>query len=419
MAILGTKKIWKPAPHTAASQKENQILKNAGYINIQLYCVNYMAKGNFWQDVFGGKDHVVLTTSLKYQTGVETIEATSVQDMREVRVNQNYNLGLQRNLAVKVPAHADAIALEVKMTAVKNDVLQAKFDMLNQPDFQSALQLAPAVVGQVLTITSLVKKLFSDTAPQAALEASYAGIVGLKPEDHPVSNGKLTQGMLILLSTNEGDAFNKVDESKFELRGDTLYYNNRQVENTYIVFNITFEPLKGDDEKANWFRKYSDALNNLDKIHTTEDEGEIIKIFNDSKTLWIEGNALLDADETYINKEKMGLKGVAIKAIKEKYNELHPATAPPPAANLMPATETLKNLTANTPFNVVKAALPVTGKFLKAHLNPDVKSAMDGVVFTGLSEHEEELGRLLARDANDYLSHLEASAIDLKLNARA
>ena len=162
MAILGTKKFWKPSVGASATQRENQILKNAGYINLQLRTVNYMSVGNFWQTTFGGKDNIALATTLKYQSGVESIEATSVQDVREVKVNKNYNLGLQRNIAVKIPANADAIAIEVKMTAVKNDSLQAKFDMLNQPEYQSALQLAPTVVGQVLTITSLVKKLFTN-----------------------------------------------------------------------------------------------------------------------------------------------------------------------------------------------------------------------------------------------------------------
>ncbi|UWX58180.1 hypothetical protein NY406_02580 [Chlorobaculum sp. MV4-Y] len=103
-----------------------------------------------------------------------------------------------------------------------------------------------------------------------------------------------------MISTNEGDPFNNVDESKFEIKGDTLHYNNKQVENTYIIFNISFEPLKGQNENANWFK----AINNLDKIQLTTNSKEIEKIFNNSKTIWIEGNALLDADATYINNEK-------------------------------------------------------------------------------------------------------------------
>ena len=177
MAILGTKKFWKPAPGATSTQKENQILKNAGYINIQLHSVNYMSVGNFWQNTFGGDDNIALATSLKYQSGTETIEATSVQDVREVEANKVINFGLQRNIAVKIPANADALSLEVKMTAVKDDSLQTKFDMLNKSEYQAALQLAPTVVGQVLTITSLVKKLFTDSDPHSQLDAGYAGIM--------------------------------------------------------------------------------------------------------------------------------------------------------------------------------------------------------------------------------------------------
>lgn len=215
MAILGTKKFWKPSVGSSITQKENQILKNAGYINLQLRTVNYMSVGDFWQNTFGGKDNIALATTLKYQSGNDSIEAISVQDIREVKANKNYNLGLQRNIAVKIPANADAIAIEVKMIAVKNDSLQAKFDMLNQPEYQSALQLAPAVVGQVLTITSLVKKLFTESDSNAQIEASYAGIISSQQEDNPVSNGKFTRGLLIMISTNDGDQFNNVDESKF------------------------------------------------------------------------------------------------------------------------------------------------------------------------------------------------------------
>jgi hypothetical protein len=207
MAILGTKKFWKAAQGEASTQQSSQILKNSGYINIQLHSVNYMSVGNFWQSTFGGSDKIALATNVKYQTGVDSIEATAIQDVREVKVNRNYNLGLQRNIVVKIPANSDAIAIEVRMTSVKNDALQAKFDMLNKPEYQSALQLAPTVVGQVITVTSLVKKLFSDSDPHSQLEASYAGIISIQSENFPISNGKLAKGFLIMISTNDGAQF--------------------------------------------------------------------------------------------------------------------------------------------------------------------------------------------------------------------
>jgi hypothetical protein len=373
-----------------------------------------MSVGNFWQSTFGGKDNIALATTLKYESGVESIEATSVQDVREVKVNKNYNLGLQRNIAVKIPANSNAISLEVKMTAVKNDLLQSKFDMLNKPEYQSALQLAPTVVGQVLTITSLVKKLFSDSDPHAQLEASYAGIISAQPEDNPVSNGKLTQGLLIMISTNDGDKFEGIDESKFELRGDSLYYENKQVENTYLVFNISFEKLKGDDETANWFKKYTAALNNLDKIQLTSDTSEVQKIYNDSKTMWIEGNALIDVDDSYINIERIKIKNASIKTITDKYKEL---TSAAPVVSIASNSELLQGLTGSATFNMVREALPITGSFLNDNLDLDPNKPIGNISFSELTKHESELSKVLDKDTKNYLSDLKKNNITFSLNA--
>ena len=412
MPILGTKKFWKPSFGASLTQKENQILKNAGYINLQLRTVNYMSIGNFWQTTFGGKDIIALTTSLKYESGIDSIEATAVQDIREVKVGKNFNLGLQSNIAVKIPANADAISLGVKMTAVKNDLLQSKFDMLNKPEYKSALQLAPAVVGQVLTISSLVKNLLTDTDPHAQLEANYAGIISVQAEDNPVSNGKLTQGQLIMISTNDGDQFDGVDESKFELRGDTLYYNNKQVENTYLIFNITFEQLKGDDQKANWFKKYNEALNNLDKILLTDDETEKAKIYKDSKDLWYQGNALIDADLTYIDSERIKIKNVAINTINIKYKSL---TKPTPEFEVVSAKEILKGLTGTTNFNIVREALPATGRFLHSSLKLNPEKPLGQFQIAGLNTNEKKLSELLNKDNKNYLLDLEKNKINFNL----
>ena len=427
MAILGTKKFWKPASGTTTTQKENQIIKNAGYINIQLHSVNYMSVGNFWQDIFGGSDNVALATSLKYQSGTESIEASSVQDVREVKANRNYNFGLQRNIAVKIPANADALSLEVKMTAVKDDLLQTKFDMLNKSEYQAALQLAPAVVGQVLTITSLVKKLFTDSDPQSQLEATYAGIVSAQAEDNPVSSGKLTRGILVMISTNEGDQFNNADESKFTIKGDSLFYNGRQVENTYIIFNISFEHLKGDDEKSNWFKKYAEALNNLDKIQLTIDPAEFIKIYNDTKTMWIEGNALLEADYTYINSERTKIKTAVIKTINDKYRELTQPSAPVIGSKSVDvyfpipsgmSIDILKGLAGTESFDAILEALPATGNYLNKNLKIEFMKPIESSKLSSLSIHQKELSELLEKDASDYLKELSKNDIKWNLTGR-
>ncbi|NCA86189.1 MAG: hypothetical protein EOM83_11550 [Clostridia bacterium] len=409
MAVLGTKMFWKAAPGASASQKENQILKNSGYINLQLLSVNYMSSGNFWQNIFGGSDKIALATSLKYQTGTDSIEATVVQDVRQVPSNRNYNLGLQRNVAVKIPANADAISVEVKITAVKNDQLQARFDMLNEPEYQTALQLAPTIVGQIITVTSLVKKLFTQAGPTAQLEASYAGIISLQAQDHPVAKGKLTRGLLIIISTNEGDTFAQVDESLFEVRGVALYYRNRLVENTYVIFNISFESLKGADEKSIWFRKYNQALNVLDKIVTAENEEEIKRIYNDSKTLWIEGNALLDADDTYINMEKLKIKASAIDQINDKYREYSQSFK---GYADMPAGDILSGLRLGTSIRNFEEALPETGSLLNS-LNISVPQLDAASIDFDLSQ--DQLMKVLKADSTNYLKELKLSNNSFRL----
>jgi|GEM_PF-1335875 len=410
MSTLGTKKFWKPAPGASISQKENQILKNSGYINIQLLTVNYMSKGNFWQRTFGGKDKIAMATTLKFETGVESIEATSVQDQRLVKADNNKILGLHRNIAIKIPAIADAIAMEVRITAVKDDALQAKFDMLNKPEYQSALQLAPLVVGQVLTVTSLVKKLFSDSDPKTQLDATFAGIISLKPEDNPVQNGKLTKGLLIIISTDEGEPFSDVDETKFSLKGDSLHYDNSEVTNTYAVFNLSFDELKGDDERSNWFKKYNEALNNLDKIQLTEDGGERTKILNDSKRLWIEGNALIDADISYINSERVKIKGTVIRLINEKFGDLTMVES----VELMNFTDILSGLNIDKDYEYFEDALPSTSNFLKKSLNLEADSKEK--LLENIPDHSQELIEAITVDTKEYLSQLEKNNIKFLLS---
>ncbi|WP_343614046.1 hypothetical protein [Flavobacterium sp.] len=417
MTVIGTKKFWKPAPGASASQTENQILKNTGYFNIQLFSFNYMSKGDFFQNTFGGKNNIALSTTLKFDSGTTSIEAASIQDVRKVPTGNNFNQGLQRNIAVKVPANADAISLEVKITEVKTDNLQTKFDMLNKPEFQAGLQLAPVVVGQLITVTSLVKKLFTDSDPKAQLEASFAGIISNESEASPVQNGKLTKGMLIIIATNDGPDFTGSDETKFSLKGDQLYYNNKVVENTYVLFNITFEALKGISEKSNWSRRYNDALSYLDKIVALEDKTEIEKIFKDSKDMWIEANALLNADDSYIDGEKSSIKALMITKIREKYNKL---TKPEISAPALSTDQILQGISGTTNFDTLKTALPATGSLFSQPqgTTPDANYTDFKSWISGSEINNTQLFKSLTADSKTYLSELKDNNLlsDLKNN---
>jgi len=405
MPVLGTKQFWVPAEGNTKNQQENQILKNSGYISLQLYSVNYMSKGNFFQRLFGGSDKITLALNLKYQRGVTAVEATSVQDIRKVKVGDPSNLALQRNVAVKIPATADAISMDVIMTAVENDVLQAKFDMLNKPEFQSALQLAPVVVGQVMTVTSLVKKLLSDDSEQGRLRASYAGIIGADSETNPVSQGRLTAGYLILIDTNDGNPFTDVDTGEFQLRGTSLYYKNEEVQNTYTVFIVSFDALKGEDQEANWFKKYNDGLSKLNDIIGQSDPASIQKIFDDSKKNWIEGNALLDADETYINFERIKIRAAAWTAIQTQYDGLTKTKQKPLLETAALSKEVFQQIIGPATLEDIREALPVTGNAV-AHTE---MTSVKGLVREAVQPitNFQELLQHLSKDVSDYRADLQ------------
>jgi len=413
--IMGTKSFWMSSSNNDVCQKEEQVLKNAGYINIQLYSAHYKASGNFWQQHFGGSDKIVLSTSVKYQTSTENIEAIAIQDIKVVDINQTHDLGLQRNIAIKIPAHADALELATRITAVKNDKLQEKFQMLNSPEFQTALQLTPTIIGQVLTITTLAKKLFTETGPGSQLEATYAGIISSQHEEKPVENGKLTPGYLILISSDEGQSFSYIDQSQFNLKGNTLYYDSTKVTNTNIIFLVSFEKTKGIDENSIWFRKYTEAINCLDKIYTA-DNNKIVDIYKESMNIWIQGNALLEADPTFLFTEKVKIKNGIREKIWERYLDL---TAKAPS-HIKPeisfTTEMLTQITgAATAPKDISIALPSTAAYLEKHFNLDPDKPFNDEAQPLFNIRPQAAINALKADTEEYIRELRAEGKDFSI----
>jgi hypothetical protein len=408
MANLGIKTFWKSTDLTSTTQDSNQILKNDCYINIKLQSANYFAKGNFWQNAFGGSDDIALTTSLTYKNGNETIEATSILNRKEVKIKQGSNLATDRIVGEKIPSIADSISMEFKMIALKNDRLQQKFDLFNKPEYQAALQLTPKAVGQVLTITSLVKSLLSDTNPQYQINASFSGIISQLKEAAPVKSGKLTKGMLIFINTDDGAPFNNIDETKLELRsGSTLYYNNKEVENTYAVFIVSTDEVRGADQSSNWFKKYSVALRNLDKIRLFPEEMD--NIYKESQKIWDEGNSLLEADINYLEKERIQISNAIIADIDKKFKELTQKNQPIPASII---NDIMIGLTGSTAFNQIFESLPATGSFLNKQVSDfDPNKPIENDVLAKLSINSDDLSLFINSDKIQYVNILEANKI--------
>lgn len=323
MGSLGTRKFYKSFDGSSdvASQ---QILKNSGYISVILHSVFYNSNGNFWQKTFGGSDKIALTSSISYQSTSKTIEAKAIQDKRIVKANKTHFLGLSRLVALKIPANSDGLELKIGMTSIKNDNFENGIDLMNSKEFQVPLQMSSLPIGQILSVTKVIKKIFSGINENNALEATYAGIISKSKVSDPIEKERLTDGYLIMIANNDEDSefLENLEQDNLKVEADGLKYNDERVNHTNIIYSVTFESLKGVDENSNWFTKYQLAISKLDDILFTETEDEKKKILSDSRKLWIEGSALLFDDPTYINNERASIKATYFKKINERYQEL-------------------------------------------------------------------------------------------------
>jgi hypothetical protein len=321
MTSLGTRSFWKATSGTDDPAKQ-QILKLSGYINIVLQAAHYRSNGNFWQRIFKGSDQITLTSQVTYQTGGETIAAAVVQDARTVKANRSHYLGVSRNVALKVPADADGLELRIEISAVEDDNVQAMLSLLNSEEYQKPLELAAPVIGQILTISSLVKKLTSKVDPQKRLEATYPGIISSDSDPHPLQHNKLLTGYLILISATDDEErlLDTIDTSKLSVLGDGLKYENKPIQNTYIIFNISVDSVRGINPKAAWYQKFQEAIRKLDDLYIKE-EDKWEGIYNESLSLWHQGSAMIDGDPMYIPNEKGNIKRANLGDIKRLYNE--------------------------------------------------------------------------------------------------
>lgn len=322
MLTLGTRRFWRPISGDI-SPEDAQIVKHQGYISVALQAVHYCASSRFWQKIFGGKDHVTLTSEITYRYELEPVTATSVEDLRVVQSNRQHFIPVGRLVALKVPADADGLELKVQITAIKEDNLELALKTLASPEFQKPLELAPPVVGQVLTITSLIKRLLTNAEPQKSLEASFSGILSEGKTPSPLENNRLLAGHLILISTEDTEhPLDRIEPSKLTVSGDGLLYNGEQVENTYLIYNISLDAKRGVNAKAPWHKTFQSALNRLDELVTAGTDQERAELKSQALLLWLKGCTLIDEDPMYLSRESDEIKKYALKSIQEKYNQL-------------------------------------------------------------------------------------------------
>lgn len=297
----------------------NEVRKNEAYLTIQLVAAQYKASGTWWQKKLGGTDSLALTTCVTYRSGAERIEAMAVHQRNELKGNRISNLGMNKLLVEKIPASADALSIEIKMTVLQTDRLNEVLTILQRPEYQPALELTPKIVGQVVTLSALVKALLSDEKAALLMHGSYAGILPVTPSIDPSSAGQLTEGWLFFLAPGEKKTLWDAPTESFSIQDLQLFNEGKRVDETYALLRITADAQRGADQASNWSKKYEKALQHLDSLHVRKKGEEQLRIFNEAIGSWLEGNILLDTDPNYIDREKKQLMQQALEAIEQKY----------------------------------------------------------------------------------------------------
>ncbi|HZO87724.1 MAG TPA: hypothetical protein VFB38_05235 [Chthonomonadaceae bacterium] len=331
--MLGTRRIWKSAAGTDDAAA-HQIRKMSGYVSIVLQAAQYHTSGNWWQRRFGGSDRITLKSEVIHQHGNNPVTAATIQDTSRIRVGHPFHLPIGRNIAVKLPADADGLELRAEIAAIQSDGLQAALDMLNSDEFRKPLQLAPAALGEIVTVTRLVKKLFSGDAATKRLEATYSGILSQGPDANggapatgaaaPNSAGAgnaLCSGWLILISaSDDNDRLDQIEDTKLTVEGDQLRYDGKSVPYTYVIYRISLDPHRGVNSQATWCHRYREALSKLDKLYIagTKRKGQIK---GEALNLWGQGNALLETDPEYLASERDKIKKDYLSQILKRYQD--------------------------------------------------------------------------------------------------
>lgn len=319
MAQLKTRTFYRAFDQTDGVA---QVLKNTGYVSIMLHSAFYNVPGNFWQKAFGGVNEVALTSSITYHNGNEKIEAKAIQDKRKVKPNKPIPVPIRRFVALKVPATADGMEMKITLVSVKNDNFDNALNLMNSKEFQIPLQIASVSIGQIISVTNVIKKIFTGVDPSDEIDATYAGILGETASEDPIQDEMLTAGHLIIIADEGDDFVTTLDPKALNVTDDGILYQGQPLQSTHLVYTIIYEPLRGEDQTASWYKKYRRAFNALDQVLlvTTDEEKE--KILLDAKKLWIEGNTLLSDSPAYIEDEKLKIKAMHLNHIVKRYQDL-------------------------------------------------------------------------------------------------
>jgi len=310
-------------PDTADAQS-SQILKGSGYVTINLKGAHYRSEGNLWQKLFGGSDNVVLSTQVTRTSGTSSLSIVSIEDTRQIRTNQPYYFDSGRQIALNIPADADSIGIAVTISAVMNDNLSAALGILNSGELKGTLELAPPAVSSALAIATVVKKLLSNTNPQNSLQGEYAGRLSTAASGDPIRDFCLAQGTIVMLYRESADdtSLDNLDPAKLSTDGDGLKYAGAAVENTYTMFQVSFEELRGEDASAEWYGIFSTADQALNELTPASSDADQQRIWASAYATYQQAAKLLASDPSYTVDEAQGIAAARLKSLEGRFGSL-------------------------------------------------------------------------------------------------
>jgi len=313
-------------PNAGRDARSAQILTGSGYVSINLKGAHYRSGGNLWQRIFGGSDKVFLSTQVtQVLSGASPAAANptgvSIEEVRQVRTGQPYYFGSGRAIALDLTTDCDAIEMTAAISAIQSDNLSAALDILNSGELKSTLQAAPAAVSGSLAVATIVKKLLTNTIPQNSLQAEYDGRLSASPSDDPIRDFCLAQGTLILIYRESEDdtSLDGLDPSRFAIDGDGLKYDGKPVQNTYVMFQISFTELRGENPGSQWCAAFSTAEQTLDGLITAAGDADREKLWASAYATWQQGVKLLMADRTYVESQAEGIAAKHLVSLQQKY----------------------------------------------------------------------------------------------------
>lgn len=298
-----------------------QILKGSGYVSINLKGAHYRSSGNLWQKIFGGSDKVVLSTQVTRTSGTASVTSQSIEDVRQIQTGTPYYFGSGRAIALNIPADCDSIAMSVSISAVASTNLSSALSILDTGELQSTLDLAPAALAGSLTVAGIVDKLLGSTNPQTTLEGDYAGRLGTAPSPDPIGDFCLAQGTIALIyRESDSDAsLDNLNASQLTAADDGLKYAGVPLENTYAMFQVSFENLRGEDPTAPWYGIFSAAAQLLNNLAVASTAGGRQQIWASAFATYQQAVNLLLADPTYTIAEAQSIAAARLKTLESAF----------------------------------------------------------------------------------------------------